>query len=113
MAEKKTTKTPTKTPGEPVKEEVTREPHAKDDYFEYEVEAGVIRLPYMENLSRKDIKAAIVDDMISVDVLLEKFLREGQAEVGDTLTLWESADLTRKWNEASAIQLLEVFSSTA
>lgn len=90
------------------KTEKTVEPHGQDEKFVYTSRDGELTftLPYLENLTRRQVKAVQASKKEDADeVLFELLLSPDEFEQLDDLTLWDQRDLMERWNAESAVQL--------
>lgn len=92
------------------KKQSAPEPHDKTDLFEYETDAGTIRIPYLENLPVGVIEDAAgknADEFLKIafDMLMD----DEAVTARRSLTLREYNDFVAKWNDQSAIHMGEFF----
>ena len=84
------------------------EPHAPDEKFVFTSRDGELTftLPYLENLTRRQVKAVQAAEKEDADeVLFKLLLSEAEFEQLDDLTLWDQRELMERWNAESAVQL--------
>lgn len=88
------------------------EAHAPDEMFVYTSRDGktTLHLPYLENLTRRQVKALQAAETTGEDaddVLFKMLLDEDEYAALDDLTLLDQKNLMEQWNAESAIQLGE------
>ena len=90
------------------KAEKAVEPHGPDEKFVFTSRDGSLTftLPYLENLTRRQVKAVQGASQEDADeVLFELLLSAEEFEKLDDLTLWDQRELMERWNKESAVQL--------
>lgn len=90
------------------KAEKVVEPHAPEDKFVFTSRDGELTftLPYLENLTRRQVKAVQASAKEDADeVLFELLLSPEEFEQLDDLTLWDQRELMERWNAESAVSL--------
>lgn len=90
------------------KAEKTVEPHDPSEKFVFTTRDGELTftLPYLENLTRRQVKAVQAAEKEDADeVLFKLLLSEEEFEQLDDLTLWDQRELMERWNSESAVSL--------
>ena len=84
------------------------EPHDPSEKFVFVSRDGELTftLPYLENLTRRQVKAVQASAKEDADeVLFELLLSAEEFEQLDDLTLWDQRELMERWNAESAVSL--------
>lgn len=90
------------------KNEKAVEPHDPSEKFVFTSRDGELTftLPYLENLTRRQVKAVQASAKEDADeVLFELLLSAEEFEQLDDLTLWDQRELMERWNAESAVSL--------
>lgn len=84
----------------------TAKPHEAGELFEFETGAGTVRVPFIENLPRKVVRAMRDAEKNGTDVdevLFELAMDEEAYAISEEMTISETIEFVKAWGEASTV----------